>query len=928
MKTKLLGISLCFITLIGFSFVGHTQTKAFPEAEGFGKFATGGRGGKVYAVTNLNDAGSGSFREAFNAYPGEPLTIIFKVGGIINLQSQIKVNRSNFTIAGQTAPGDGVCLTGHSFIINGARTGGNHGNIIVRYLRSRPASNLSTGVYGFDLENCHNVIIDHCSFSWANEECAAMYDMENITVQYSIISEGLFNAGHMKGDRGYGGVWGGQYSSFHHNLFAHLNARSTRFNGARAHDVNALIDYRNNVVYNAGSRNAAAGGAVNIDNAFSRINIVNNYYKPGPATPSDYLFIEADYEADEAKGVGEFHVSGNIMNGDVGKTNDNWSAVSFTKIPEASRDIAKSLTAFSISRPIPVQSASDAYADVLKNAGAILPVRDAVDKRVINETATGTASAIGATSGKAGIIDAPSEVGGFPVYNSATALTDTDGDGMPDNWELANSLNPNDVLDGNSLTGDGYTMLEVYLNSITAVSTNPVNILGFSTSLNQGSVTTSILNWVIANDTGLQNISLERSEDGTAFAEINSQSSKNNTGISEYTYTDNAPLPFLSYYRLKITDNSNNVSYSEVKQLSNPIAQAYWTEPFSTTTVTTISKPATVEKSIQANGEWILYGAQKEARTVSDSNTDNQWQNGSSNPSLKILNGNTTTVSDYTLTEPPYVITPIFSQGISKITFNEIMRNDMSANSIIVFTSKDGGQTWSSTGIGTATKTSKFDLITVKIEDNTINRLKITKPAGVTMNIDNLTIYAPVGVTLPLKLVSFTAKLKTDLSNKVLLEWKTVNELNTLVFEIERRTDGNTFNTIGSIGAKNIDGVHHYVFTDEQLLSGINYYRLKQVDTDGKYTYSNIQAVNNVLPALTLKTYPNPVPKELTIVHPVAVKGAFLTITDILGREKAVIPVKEGAISTLKNIESLTTGIYMISYTNDSKTSFIKIIKE
>ncbi len=204
--------SFALLLAISIIFSAKAQQLAFPNAQGFGKFATGGRGGKVYTVTNLNDAGAGSFREAFNAYPGEPLTIVFAVGGTIELQSQIKVNRSNFTIAGQTAPGDGICLKGHSFIVNGARLasqGGNHGNIIIRYLRSRPGSTLSTGVYGFDLENCHNVMVDHCSFSWANEECAAMYDMENITVQYSIVSEGLFNAGHAKGNRGYGGVWGG-----------------------------------------------------------------------------------------------------------------------------------------------------------------------------------------------------------------------------------------------------------------------------------------------------------------------------------------------------------------------------------------------------------------------------------------------------------------------------------------------------------------------------------------------------------------------------------------------------------------------------------------------------------------------------------------------------------------------------------------------
>ncbi|WP_353138220.1 hypothetical protein, partial [Pseudopedobacter sp.] len=699
------------------------QQLAFPGAEGFGKYATGGRGGKVYKVTNLNDSGPGSFREAFNAYPGEPLTVVFEVGGTIELLSQIKVNRSNITIAGQTAPGDGICLKGHSLIFNGARSaslGGNHNNIVIRYLRSRPGSTLSTGVYGFDLENVDNVIVDHCSFSWANEECAAMYDMKNITVQYCIISEGLYNAGHAKGNRGYGGVWGGQYASFHHNLFAHQNARSTRFNGARAHDVEALIDYRNNVVYNAGSRNAAAGGAVNIENAFSRINLVNNYYKPGPATPSDYLFIEADYESAEAKGIGEFHVSGNVMYGNAAKTNDNWSAVSFTKIPSESLSIAKVLSPFAISVPIPVQSAEEAYADVLKNAGAILPVRDAVDKRIVSETATGTASVLGATSGKWGIIDSPAAVGGWPVYNTAAAPADSDGDGIPDVWEDANASNKHDAADGNLVNGQGYTMLEVYLNSITAAQATAFELLGFAATLKEAATKSVDLAWTISNDLAVQTIEVERSADGMAFTSLTSVASKQNSALSEYTFTDNNVLNDVSYYRLKMTDAGNQITYSEVKQINNPVAQAYWTEPFTTTTVTTISKPATIETSIQTNGEWILYGAQRETRTVSDSNSANQWTDGNTNPSLKILNGNASTVSDYSLTEPPYVITPLFSQGISKITFNEIMRNDMSAGSIIIYTSKDGGQTWSSTGISTATKTSKFDLITVKIEDHNI----------------------------------------------------------------------------------------------------------------------------------------------------------------------------------------------------------------
>jgi hypothetical protein len=160
-----------------------SQIVAFPNAEGFGKYATGGRGGKVISVTNLNDAGEGSFRWALEQYKNDPLTVVFKVAGIIELQSNIQIKRSNLTVAGQTAPGDGICLTNFSFILNGASQKGNHGNIIIRFIRSRPGGTLKSGLYGFDMENCHDVIVDHCSFSWANEECAAMYDMKNTTVQ-------------------------------------------------------------------------------------------------------------------------------------------------------------------------------------------------------------------------------------------------------------------------------------------------------------------------------------------------------------------------------------------------------------------------------------------------------------------------------------------------------------------------------------------------------------------------------------------------------------------------------------------------------------------------------------------------------------------------------------------------------------------------
>ena len=458
------------IILIVLIFCGQitvAQQIAFPGAEGFGKYATGGRGGKVAAVTNLNDSGDGSFRNALEKFPGEPLTIIFKVSGIIDLQSKIQIKRSNLTIAGQTAPGDGICLKGHSLILNGASAKGNHGNIIIRFIRSRPGGTLKSGLYGFDMENCHDVIVDHCSFSWANEECAAMYDTKNTSVQWCIVSEGLYEAGHQKGHRSYGGVWGGQYASYHHNLIAHQNSRAVRFNGARAHDTMAIIDYRNNVIYNWGNANACYGGEVNITGGVSQVNMVNNYYKPGPATAGPaWKFIHANYAAQNAKGTGQWFLSGNIMEGDKALTKKNFKGLD-TGEQGFTRD-AEVANAFAISAAIPEQNAREAFDAVLRNAGATLPKRDATDARVINEVRTGTATGMG-VFGKAGIIDLPAAVGGWAEYKTTTAPLDTDEDGMPDEWEKKNNLDPADVHDGNKIGADGFTMLEKYLHELVIV---------------------------------------------------------------------------------------------------------------------------------------------------------------------------------------------------------------------------------------------------------------------------------------------------------------------------------------------------------------------------------------------------------------------------------------------------------------------------
>jgi hypothetical protein len=610
------------------------QQPAFPGAEGFGKYAKGGRGGNVYEVTNLNDAGAGSFRNGVTMAGTTPLTVVFRVSGIITLQSNIKISRSNLTIAGQTAPGDGICLKGYSLILNGAKIGGNHGDIIIRFIRSRPGGTVSTGLYGFDMENCQNVIVDHCSFSWANEENAAMYDTKNVTVQYCIVSEGLYSAGHAKGVRSYCGVWGGQFASYHHNLIAHNVSRTVRFNGSRAHDTLAIIDYRNNVIYNWGSSGACYGGEVLIPGGVSQVNMVNNYYKPGPATSTSLYFVRASYEV-PAYGTGQWYANGNIMVGDAGKTADNWLGVDVNNNPVAERPNAKSLAPFDISAPIPEESAQAAYQKVLDSAGAIFPVRDATDQRIVSETAAGTATGTG-TYGKLGIIDAPTAVGGYATYNSTTAPVDADHDGMADSWELSRGLNPNDASDRNVLNSDGYTMLEVYLNGLLVSTTLPAKVSGFEARLLQGSRNETELSWKASNEQHVHNYVIERSNDGNKFVAVGAVAARNTTATHSYSFIDKNVPAGISYYRLKQNDIDGKFEYSRtvVVELSSKAGINFYPNPVgsSLTLLHPVSNSKAPIQLIAADGKVVK-------TTVADSNSDRTSMDVSLlNPGMYLIN--------------------------------------------------------------------------------------------------------------------------------------------------------------------------------------------------------------------------------------------------------------------------------------------------
>lgn len=573
----------------------NAQQLAFPEAEGYGKYATGGRGGKVVEVTTLQDSVVGSFRWALDQYVDtmyvykdaanpnvqitsyQPLTIVFKVSGLIHLKSDIKIKRDNLTIAGQTAPCDGICFTDHSILLNGATGaqlfywGPRRKNVIMRHLRFRPgppldANGLATGsfvTYGLDLENYENVIVDHCSISWANEECLATYDTKNVTVQWSIVSEGLYSAAHPKGIRAYGGVWGGQYATYHHNLIAHQNSRVPRFNGSRAHDTIALVDYRNNVNYNWVTSSGTYGGEVEIPGGLSRINIMNNYLKPGPASPSvgSQKLMRPDYPGTSVA-VSRYHVEGNYIDGNTARTTDNWLAVDFANIPVASRDSARSDTVFTIAQPINMKTAQQAYDSVLAYCGAIYPKRDAVDTRLMSEVKNKTTSGTG-SSGKAGIIDNPSAVGGWPSYGQCTGAADTDHDGMPDEWENANGLNPQDETDRNTIDiPSGYTMLEVYLNKLAAgLIVTPVKLISFNAVSSNNNV---LLNWSITNQFNNKGWNIERTLINDDHWVSVGFVSCNVNNINNYSFTDNSLQNGIYQYRLKQTDIDGKITYSNI----------------------------------------------------------------------------------------------------------------------------------------------------------------------------------------------------------------------------------------------------------------------------------------------------------------------------------------------------------------------------
>ncbi len=416
---------------------------AFLGAEGFGKYTIGGRGGRVIEVTNLKDSGPGSFRAACEAEG--PRTVVFRVSGTIPLESEFDIENPFITIAGQTAPGDGICIKNYQVEFDTDQ-------VIIRYLRFRPGDEAGEEQDGFGGQGDH-VVIDHCSVSWGIDETLSINKASNLTVQWCMATESLTNSIHKKGAHGYGGLWGGPGGSFHHNILAHHTSRNPRASGNRD---SGLLDFRNNVIYNWGF-NSAYGGEL-----WPR-NWINNYYKLGPATSEnvrDRIFLQKNPR-------GKMYADGNFVWGFPEISANNWSGgIDFAEDGEATEETLRVHAPYIVA-PVTTQSAEDAYGHVLERAGASLH-RDAVDARIVDEIRSGTAH-YGETykGGGKGIIDSQTAVGGWPALQSQPAPPDADHDGMPDDWETARGLDPNDDADGpQDRDNDGYTNLEDYLNSL------------------------------------------------------------------------------------------------------------------------------------------------------------------------------------------------------------------------------------------------------------------------------------------------------------------------------------------------------------------------------------------------------------------------------------------------------------------------------
>jgi hypothetical protein len=587
--------------LFALLFIVHfaqAQLIAFPTAEGAGKLVTGGRGNTttvptIFVVNTLNDPMPittlvpGTFRHACSTAAAAKI-IVFRVSGTIRLNGVLNLRTANTTIAGQTAPGDGICIADYPVTINAD-------NMIIRYLRFRlgdknqlkttpancgipltpfasnpsciPTANVSGNddAFGDNGGGKNNIIIDHCSVSWSNDEAFTVYRGNNVTLQWNILSEPLNYSYHVEtGDtdyelHGYGGIWGGANATMHHNLLAHCKGRMPRFDGIR-NIASELVDFRNNVIYNWGDYNTNGGEG-------GKYNVVNNYYKWGPNTNSvttaginKRSMLINPYKKTSAPTIpyGQYYLTGNYCDNSTTVTADNWQGVAFNSgITAPELTAMQMLTAHTVTQPINVQTAVDAYNDVLANAGCKLPNRDTLDQRIVNDVLSRTGGIIDVQGNQPAHIAAPSNTP-WPTLATGTAQTDADSDGMPDNWEAARTANTATFVANGYVSTSGYNNIENYINGDTIVAVGIAN----SCITTRPLTCTNSGNWLHSRDVTYStpsNSSYTASVDSNHIvASILDNGNFGTFNFSYYTSSTNRTVNSNQYLRRNITITPTN----------------------------------------------------------------------------------------------------------------------------------------------------------------------------------------------------------------------------------------------------------------------------------------------------------------------------------------------------------------------------------
>ena len=586
----ILTILLCCILLHS----SFSQKLAFPTAEGAGRFTTGGRGtpsvlSTVYYVTSLSDNGTyGTLRYGLNMNATYK-TIVFKVSGTIHLLSNLSIKK-NTTIAGQTAPGDGICLADYNVSVGGD-------NVVVRYLRFRlgdknelkttptgcgiPVAPFTTacmplngsgGDDAFSSTGRKSLIVDHCTFSWSNDESCSIYAGDSTTVQWCVMSEPLNYAYHFEtGDadfehHGYGGIWGGRSATFHHNLLAHCQGRSCRFDGSRNLDGGTTAGkenclFSNNVIYDWGAYNTNGGEGGNY-------NIINNYYKYGPSTSSSAKSMVINPYATSPLPYGKYFLSGNYVDGYANITNNNWLGAKMDGGTLADTTQSKVTTAFAIPT-INTESATAAYLSVLKNAGATIPYRDTLDQRIMLNVQNRTGKTIDCQGNYPHATAYATTVNAWPKLIQGTVPTDTDNDGMPDWWEVRAGLDPNAAVDRGNITAAGYTELETYLDSIPVWNAHAAFVSATATKLN---TTTAQINFTTDWVKDGFKYGLFRSTDSLGvYTEVDTIHSNMDTihfSITDYTLPTGTFYYKVGSYKVGVTPDT---LYSNIMRINNVV---------------------------------------------------------------------------------------------------------------------------------------------------------------------------------------------------------------------------------------------------------------------------------------------------------------------------------------------------------------------